>query len=211
MRAICKDGAGNRWIGTSTGLYQERGGRVLARLTTANGLADNLVRALYEDRTGDLWVATDGGVSRRGADGRLTNYLITGVGSALRFAEEPTGAGDLFVGTDSGLHRFHTAAEGEVKITTYTTRDGPFDNAMWCLLDDGRGNLWTSSNKGIARLAWADLERFDRKIIAAIPHVAYEVQDGLRSRECNGGHQPVAWRDRTGALWFATVKGAVQR
>ena len=132
-------------------------------MTTADGLADNLVRALYDDHAGNLWIATDGGVSRRSADGRLTNFLTSGVGSVLCFAEEPTGAGDLFVGTDSGLQRFHTTADGEVKITTYTTRDGLFDNAMWCLLDDGRGNLWTSSNKGIARLAWADLERFDRK------------------------------------------------
>ena len=209
MRALCKDDQGNRWIGANSGLYQERGGRIVARLTTADGLADNLVRGFYIDHTGNLWIATDGGVSRRSADGKLTNFLTNGVGSILCFAEDPSGEGDLFVGTDSGLQRLHTSPGGEVKITTYTTRDGLFDNAMWCSLDDGRGNVWTTSNKGIARIAWADLERFDRKAIAAIPHVSYDAQDGLRSREGNGGHQPVAWRDRTGALWFATVSSAV--
>ncbi len=209
VRALCIDGAGNRWVGTTSGLYQMRGGRVLARLTTDNGLADDLVRALHFDPAGNLWIATDGGLSRRGADGRIMNFLTTGVGSVLCFAEEPGGTGDLFVGTEFGLHRLHTADDGEVKITRYSTRDGLFDNTMWCLLDDQRGNVWMSSNRGIARVAWADLNRFDRRKITEIPHVAYDVPDGLRSREGNGGHQPVAWQDRTGALWFAMVKGAV--
>ncbi len=209
VRALCIDGKGDRWIGTTSGLYQERAGHLVARLTTANGLADNFVRALHIDPTGNLWIATDGGLSRKGPDGRIVNFLTNGVGSTLCFADEPGNPSDLFVGTELGLHRLHTAADGEVTITSYTTRDGLFDNTMWCLLDDERGNLWMSSNRGIARVSWADLNHFDRKKITVLPHVAYDVQDGLRSREGNGGHQPVAWRDRTGALWFATVKGAV--
>ena len=209
VRALCIDRAGDRWIGTGGGLYRMQGGRIVARLTTANGLADNLIRALHLDPAGNLWIATDGGLSRREPDGRIVNFLTNGVGSVLCFADQPGNPGDLLVGTESGLHRLHTGADGEVKITSYSTHDGLFDNTMWCLLDDERGNLWMSSNRGIARIAWADLNHFDRKKIPAIPHVAYDVQDGLRSREGNGGHQPVAWRDRTGALWFATVKGAV--
>ena len=208
VRALCIDRAGDRWIGTSSGLYRTRAGRVLARLTTADGLADNLVRAIFADPSGTLWIATDGGLSRRTPDGRITNFLTTGVGSVLCIAREPSGAGDLFAGTESGLHRLRTLADGEVKVTGYTTREGLFDNTMWCLLDDGRGNAWMSSNKGISRVSWADLDRFDSKKMGAIRHVAYDVQDGLRSREGNGGHQPVAWRDHTGALWFSTVKGA---
>ena len=210
VRALCIDGAGDRWIGTSSGLYQVRSGRVLARLTTADGLADNLIRAVYAEPSGNLWIATDGGLSRRTPDGRITNFLTMGVGSVLCVAREPSGAGDLFAGTESGLHRLHTLAGGEVQVTGYTTREGLFDNTMWCLLDDGRGNVWMSSNKGISRVSWADLDRFDSRKMAAIRHVAYDVQDGLRSREGNGGHQPVAWRDHLGALWFSTVKGAAR-
>lgn len=210
VRALCVDAAGDRWIGTSGGLYRMRDGQVVARLTTKDGLADNLVRALHFDPAGNLWIATDGGVSRRSPDGRIVNFLTGGVGSVLCFEEEPVGMEDLFVGTESGLYRLHTAADGEVTITNYTMRDGLFDNTMWCLLDDKRGNLWMSSNRGITRVSWVDLIRFDHQKITTIPHVAYDVQDGLRSREGNGGHQPVAWRDRTGALWFATVKGAVR-
>ena len=131
-------------------------------------------------------------------DGRITNYLTKGVGSLVCFAQEPAGAGDLFVGSELGLHRLHATADGGVQITSYTTREGLFDNVMWSLLDDAQGNLWMSSNKGIARVAWNDLDRLDRKEIASVSHVAYGIQDGLRSREANGGHQPTAWRDHSG-------------
>jgi signal transduction histidine kinase/ligand-binding sensor domain-containing protein/CheY-like chemotaxis protein len=209
VRAMCIDPAGNHWIGTSSGLFQVREGKVQARLTTADGLADNLVRALYLDGRGNLWVATDGGLSRRSADGHITNFLTQGVGSLLCFAQEPTGARDLFVGSDLGLHRLHATANGGVKITSVTTREGLFDNSIWSLLDDTHGGLWMSSNKGIARVAWSDLDRFERQEVASISPINYGVQDGMRSREANGGHQPCAWRDHRGLLWFATVKGAV--
>ena len=113
VRAMCIDPSGSRWVGTSSGLFQVRDGTVLARLTTVDGLADNLVRALYHDARGNVWIATDGGLSRRGTDGRITNFLTNGVGSLLCFAQEPTGAGDLFVGSDLGLHRLYATARTE--------------------------------------------------------------------------------------------------
>ena len=33
VRALCLDAAGNRWIGTTSGLYQMRGGGIVNRLT----------------------------------------------------------------------------------------------------------------------------------------------------------------------------------
>ena len=210
VRALCVDAAGDRWVGTGAGLYQVRAGRVRARLTTAEGLADDLVRALHVDRRGNLWVATDGGLSRRGPDGRIVNFLTTGAGSVLSFYEDPAGdPGDLFVGTELGLHRLRATADGGERVTAYTVREGLFNDVVWALLDDGRGNLWMSSNKGISRVARADLDRLDRREITTLPHVAYGLGDGLRSREANGGVQPAGWRDHAGRLWFATVKGAV--
>ena len=212
VRALYLDAAGNHWVGSDNGLYQVHGNQVLAHVTTAGGLADNLVRALHADQRGNLWIATDGGLSRLGPDGRIVNFLGPdmgrGAGSVLSFFEEPTDASDLFVGTEFGLYRLRTAADGGVQITGYTVREGLFDNVVWAMLDDDRGSLWMSSNKGVSRVSRADLDRFDRGEIATIPHVAYGTTDGMRSREGNGGHQPAAWHDHAGRLWFATVKGA---
>ena len=210
VRAFCVDAAGNRWVGTNNGLFELRNEQVMARLTTTEGLANNVVRALQADKKGVLWIATDGGLSRRETDGRITNFLTAGVGHILCITEAPGSTGDIFVGTEFGLYRLHTGTDDGIKITVYTTRDGLFDNSMWSLIDDSRGNLWMSSNKGIARIAWSDLDRFDRKESTAIHSTIFGTRDGLRSRETNGGHQPTAWRDHLGMLWFATVKGAVE-
>lgn len=210
--AICRDAAGDYWIGTESGLYQVRGGEVLAHLTADTGLAANAVLALHFDRRGNLWVGTNGGLSQRRPDGRITTVPGCGAGrlegAALSFFEEPTGAGDLFVGTYSGLRRLRVADDGGVQMTRYTEREGLFNNSTWGMLGDAQGYLWMSSNKGISRVALADFARFDRKEIPSIPRVAYGVADGMRSREGNGSQQPCAWRDRLGRLWFATVKGA---
>ena len=210
--ALCADKAtGNLWVGGHKGIYLVRDKTVVARHSTAgNELPNNYVCALHIDRRGSLWIATDGGLARRDAAGHFTNFALGGGPLAVAadsLYEDPR-SGDLFVGTENGLLRVRSQESGEVKITPYTVRDGLFDNKVWSILDDGAGNLWMSSNKGVFRLALADLTRFDRREIASIPTVSYGMADGMRSRECNGGFQPAAWRDHLGQLWFATTKGA---
>ena len=210
--ALCTDKAtGNLWVGGHKGIYLLRDKTVVARHSTAgNELPNNYVCALHVDRRGNLWIGTDGGLARRDAAGRFTNFALGGGPLAVAadsFYEDPR-SGDLFVGTENGLLRVRSQEGEKVKINPYTVRDGLFDNKVWSILDDGAGNLWMSSNKGVSRLALADLTRFDRHEIALIPTVSYGTADGMRSRECNGGFQPAAWRDHLGRLWFATTKGA---
>ncbi len=46
------------------------------RLTTADGLASNYVRAIFEDADGTLWIGTPSGVSRLSIDS-LPSQLVT--------------------------------------------------------------------------------------------------------------------------------------
>ncbi len=212
VSVLCRDASGDYWVGTDSGVYQVRNGEVLAHLTAGTGLSSNTVFAMHADRHGNLWVGTNGGLSRRWPDGRITTIPSSGPerleGAVLSFFEDSTGGGDLFVGTYSGLYRLRVADDGGVKITRYTEREGLFDNKTWGMVADAQGYLWMSSNKGISRVALADFARLDRGKIPSIPYVAYGVADGMRSREGNGGYQPVVCRTRLGQLWFATIKGA---
>ncbi len=211
ISAFCNDPTGAFWVGCHDGLYLLRQHEVLAHYTLAGGeLPSNLVYALHADRRGNLWIATEGGLVRRELSGHFTSFARSGgplAGTIACFYEEP-GSGDLFVGSPDGLLRLRSQEGREMKTTRYTVRDGLPDSAVWSVLGDGAGNLWMSSNKGVFRLALADLARFDRGEIALIPTVSYGVADGMRTRECNGGCQPMAWRDHAGQLWFATAKGA---
>lgn len=70
VRCICRDSKGRMWIGLAGGGFalctidKGYGNITFKYYTTANGLCNNIVEAIVEDRHGDLWIATEYGVSR---------------------------------------------------------------------------------------------------------------------------------------------------
>jgi ligand-binding sensor domain-containing protein/two-component sensor histidine kinase len=201
---ILADRAGNLWAGTQfDGLLCFREGQVTA-YSTRDGLADNYITALFEDRAGALWVGTGNGLSRR-SDGRFTTWTqkdgFPGK-HMLSFYEDR--AGQLWMGTDgNGLIRF-----SQGKFTAITTHAGLYDNLAFQILEDAGGNLWMSGNKGIYRAPLKELNEFAdgrRKMVASF---AYGAADGMLSRECNGA-SPAGWKTADGRLWFPTIKGLV--
>jgi len=113
--------------------------------------------------------------------------------------------GTLWIGTNGGgLVRLKNG-----KFTSFTTRNGLFDDVVFQILDDGRGNLWMSSDKGLFRASKAQLNAFARGLIHSIHCVSYGTSDGMKSKECNGGFQPAGWKLRDGRLCFPTMKGLV--
>ena len=181
VRCLCRDRAGDRWVGTTTGLFQVRGGQVLAHLTTTDGLAADPVQTLHTDRRGNLWIGTYGGLSRRRPDGRIDSFLWCDDGKPIgrvdSLLENPDDADELFVGTTFGLHRLRHVDPDRVQITGYTVNEGLFDDLVTGLVSDDGGNLWMSCNQGISRVARADLKRFDRG----------EIQGGAARRLRRGG------------------------
>ncbi len=203
--AVCPDGEGGVWVACYNGVYRLRdGGAASVPLGAANGLAGKAANVLHVDRRGALWMGTDTGLTRRDPDGRLTEFgPADGLGGTYVVAIHEDARGDLFVGTiGGGLTRLRGG-----KFTNYTTRQGLFDDTTFSILEDDAGRLWLGGNRGIWNVAKADLERLDRHEITRLPTVAYGTADGLRTRECNGGSQPCAWRDADGTMWWATAKG----
>jgi hypothetical protein len=88
-------------------------------------------------------------------------------------------------------------------------RQGLFDDVVFAILDDGRGNLWMSCNRGIFRVARGELNEFFSGRRSAVTSVAYGEADGMKSAECNGSFQPAGWKGRDGRLWFPTIRGVV--
>lgn len=88
-----------------------------------------------------------------------------------------------------------------------TTQAGLHDDVIWRILDDGRGHLWLTCNKGLFRVDRGELQDVLGGRAVALTSLAYGVGDGMRSRECNGAVQPAGWRTSDGRLWVPTVKG----
>jgi ligand-binding sensor domain-containing protein len=66
ITAVFVDSKGNQWFGTSVGLQKHEGTYAKAgwsQFTVADGLVNNYIQAINEAPSGDIWVATRGGVS----------------------------------------------------------------------------------------------------------------------------------------------------
>jgi ligand-binding sensor domain-containing protein/signal transduction histidine kinase len=153
-RQLLVDGEGRLWLGTDHGLAQWRNG-VVPVLTTREGLLDNYVRCLYEDRQRVLWIGTSGGLNRL-EGGRLTSYTTrdglphNSVQSVFQARD-----GALWIGTSAGLARLLDGT-----FTTYTSRQGLAHDAVHALHEDRDGNLWIGTFGGLSRFKDGRIDTF---------------------------------------------------
>ncbi|MGC3999468.1 MAG: two-component regulator propeller domain-containing protein [Anaeromyxobacter sp.] len=202
VRAIEQDGTGRIRIGTELGLAWLEGDRLVTAGPAQGVPADMSVELLARDTGGALLVASSTlGVLR--FDGARLAPLPGGPPPRLgvnAMLADPDGT--LWLATlGGGLWRLR---DGRARALTQA--EGLPHDAPWTLLDDRHGNIWTSSNRGIARLSRADLEGV---LAGKRPRLAAERLGraaGMRSAETNAG-APGGAVDRAGRLWFATVKG----
>ncbi|HET7705644.1 MAG TPA: EAL domain-containing protein [Thermoanaerobaculia bacterium] len=199
--SLFEDRGGVMWVGTARGLQKIVNGTLARDVFKLSGEA---VGVIYEDRNGVLWAGTQDGGLNRIAGATVTSFTkANGLASDLILALHQDSTGALWVGTSGGgLSRYKAG-----RWTTITTREGLFDDSVFSILEDDNGFLWMSSNKGIFRVSRQQLDDFAEGVQPKVTSVAYGKADGMQSRECNGGTQPVAWKSADGKLWFATVKG----
>jgi hypothetical protein len=109
----------------------------------------------------------------------------------------------LWLGTyDGGLGRLQNN-----KFTWYTERNGLFNNGVFQILEDSRGYLWMSCNRGIYRVSKQELTEFALGKRRRISSISYGRGAGMRNEECNGGFSPAGIRTRNGEFWFPTQDG----
>ena len=152
VQSIMSDREGTIWIGTTAGISQFRlpaqfspaALRDLERwrhLTRANGLASNNIQALFETRTGEIWIGTrDNGVSFSDrswksvtTDNGLSHNSVTAMLKDQR--------GRLWVGTRNGLSLY---TRNGVELVS-----GAPGNEIRTLAEDLRGRIWVGTNAGI--------------------------------------------------------------
>jgi ligand-binding sensor domain-containing protein len=202
VRAI-RETADSMWLGTDHGLFRMHGDRPGDAEAVVEGVA---VRAIVPDADGGLWLATENSGLVRWRAGALVAIPPGGPPHdtpATTITFDPDGT--MWVGTEgAGLWRLRDG-----RWAVFTTRDGMFDDLVWRILDDGLGNLWMSSNRGIWRVGRDQLDAHATGLRRTIDSVVFGEADGMRDRECNGATDPAGWRTRDGRLWFPTGRGMV--
>ena len=203
VKIIFQDREGMLWIGALTedrpgGLYRFREGK----LEQVPGISD--VRAIAEDRDGGLWLGSLAGLRYMRGSKIVTYDQTQGLSSNSVYDIHQDSTGTLWVATyGGGLNRFQ---DGRFKAIT--TQDGLPDNLLLGLLEDGKGNLWFSSNQSVFRLGLTELNDFADGKISFLSPVSYGAAEGMRSTESNGG-SPGGWITRDGRIWFPTLRGVV--
>ncbi|WLT33460.1 two-component regulator propeller domain-containing protein [Geothrix sp. PMB-07] len=178
---------GGLWVSTAQGLVRFRNGQVEpTRFAGEEGFPG--LRAMAEDPFGRLWVATRKGLFLQSQGLDFVRHPRAPAGEALALANGR--AGTMLVGTDLGLTSFTPYGIGE----TWTEAQGLPKGGAALVGEDGTGRLWVCSGRtlvvkeaGAAR--FSDQSRLMKA--AATPFGAF-------------------FKDRDGALWLSTLKGALR-
>lgn len=194
--SLLKAGDGSLYVGTLSGLCVMN--PVSGKFRKAEELGNNFIGDLHEDGSGDIWVA----------DRNLgLHRLEKGSGKWIHYRHDEQnpnslpdnhltrictdGTGRMWLCTEKGgICRYEPETDGFVR---YGAGEGLPRSVYYGLLDDGMGNLWLSSNRGIIKYNPATHESRQ-----------YTTEDGLQSNQFN---YRSSLKTADGRMYFGGVNG----
>lgn len=150
-----------------------------------HGLKHHIVTCLLEDKSGNLWFGTAGGVSKY--DGRsFSNYTEKeGLSNNDVRSILEDKSGNIWFGTlGGGVSKF----DGQ-SFTHFTEKEGMSNNIIFSICEDKSGNIWFGTAGGVSKYNGKSFTQFTRK-------------EGLSNNDVY-----TILEDRTGNLWFGTAGG----
>lgn len=146
--ALAERRDGSVILGSTSGLMRWLDGR-LERWSPGLVLRSDAVRALKEDRDGNLWVAHwPEGLVRVGPDGQAASFRDNSLlqSPITHFMEDREG--NLWIGTSAdGVLLLESAP-----AIPFDEPEGLDRQVVWSVLADRAGNVWMGTRKGLRRL-----------------------------------------------------------
>lgn len=184
---VYSDRDGSLWV-ASTHLF-----RINAKRTDSEMIPSPepgiRVRNVLRDRSGALWIGTDGHGAFRMKGSEKDHYTThNGLTNDFIRAFLESRDGSIWIATDEGINRWRDGA-----LTNYRMTDGLCYFSLRALLEDRKGGIWIGTDRGVSH--WVD---------------GGFVQDAIVKRLA----EEKVWaihEDSEGGLWFGTRGGGLFR
>jgi len=184
------DSESNLWMGTVNRGILRFGRRGLESLDATQGLPNNRVGALYNDREGNIWAGTNAGLVRFADTPFVTYDNYQGLSDNYVRALAQTADGSVMVGTSRGLNRYF-----EEKITAIKDDPSLSNDAILSLAPAKDGSLWVGMySTGL--INWKN----------GVVRESVNQTSPLFGSQIRALHE-----DRNGYLWVATSRGLYRK
>jgi len=171
--------------------------------TEKEGLSNNTVCSILEDKSGNLWFGTKGGgVSKY--DGKSFTHFTDKEGLSnndVRSILEDKSGNLWFGGGGGGVCKY----DGK-SFTHFTDKEGLANNTVLSMLEDKSGNLWFGTNGGLSKLTLNKLVEINEKVKTNsikeedIFFKDYTYSDGFLGIGVNAGNTMLQAKD--GTIWI---------
>jgi ligand-binding sensor domain-containing protein len=177
------------WIGTSSGLLRWNKNS-FSTYTKADGLSDEVIRSLYQDRSGALWIGTErGGICRFVGGGFSSFRAADGLASDFIDAILEDREGNYWIGNyTEGVNQLQKS-----KFFNYSVREGLPKSTIRTILQAHDGVIWIGTEG-------SGVIRFDGKKFLPLSTRDGMPNDFIRS----------LFEDTHGFMWIGTRDGLVR-
>jgi ligand-binding sensor domain-containing protein len=168
--SVLEDRKGNFWfasIGSGVFYYD---GKSIRNYTTKEGLANDQVPYIYEDKTGNIWFGNGGGASRY--DGKsFQNYKMNEQSPDSNVWVRDHNDVNSIIEDKTGKFWFGTRGNACIydgKTFSVLIHNGkPFRNVR-CIIEDKKGNIWLGGNDGLWRYDGSTFTNFTHHFVGYI-------------------------------------------
>jgi len=207
---IFEDKKNNVWVATKNGLFRFEPDKntitpFWSNYSDKNSISNNASIFVTQDSEGYIWVGTASGLNRydynsnkfvrigENISGKLNvnNGKIYSISNPYIYSiVEDFQDGTLWIGTGTGLNHYN---KKDGTFIYYTEEDGLPNEMIYEIVQDNKGNVWFSTNRGLAVL-----NKGTKKVRS------FDVGDGLQGLEFNNG---ASYKSIRGEIFFGGYNG----
>jgi signal transduction histidine kinase/ligand-binding sensor domain-containing protein len=178
---LLRDRGGGLWIGTTDrGLVHIHQGRTDV-FSRRDGLSGDFISSLFEDREGNIWAATDGGLDRFREFAIPSITVKEGLSNGSVWSVMAATDGSVWLGTRAGLNKW---SHGQ--IASVTRGGALLGDIPQSLFEDDHRRIWMFSRNGL---------------------IAFEGGRFTQTSGISGGQVHAITGDDRGNLWLAHDRG----